>query len=220
MSKYPRTYHFETSPGRSSDDKVQFEISNLIGNEIVISEKLDGSNFCLTNNGCFARSHSGSPTHPSFDLGKRLHAEVKHLIPEGIQIFGEYCYAIHSIAYESLPSYFFMFGVRDLLTQKWIHYDEVTRWATELMIPMVPKLYRGVCQTKLELDKVMTPLIMDGEDRNRSVFGGPREGIVCRVANSFDDDEFIRNVVKWVRPNHVTSDEHWAHKKIVPQTLR
>jgi hypothetical protein len=44
--KYPRTKHFDFSPGVSNDDKILHDLSNFIGKEIVILEKRDGEN-CL-----------------------------------------------------------------------------------------------------------------------------------------------------------------------------
>ena len=42
MSKYNRSFHLNFSPGATSDDKIADNINNLIGREIVITEKLDG----------------------------------------------------------------------------------------------------------------------------------------------------------------------------------
>ena len=112
--KYPRTLHLPWSKGTTNDDKIATSINSLLNVPIVISEKLDGSNASLEANGCFARTHAGAPTHASFDGLKALHATVKRNIPKGIQIFGEWCYALHSIAYTALPGYFLLFNVRDL----------------------------------------------------------------------------------------------------------
>jgi hypothetical protein len=88
-------------------------VAGLIGTEIVVTEKLDGSNMALTREAVFARSHSGPPSHPSFAWAKALQARIGGQIEPGVTLFGEYCYAVHSIVYEELPGYFFLFGVRD-----------------------------------------------------------------------------------------------------------
>jgi hypothetical protein len=45
----------------------------------------------------------------------------------------------------------------------------------------------------------------------------PREGIVARVQASFLNDAFPASVLKWVRENHVQTDEHWTrHWKRAP----
>jgi hypothetical protein len=43
---------------------------------------MDGSNASLEYDGCFAITHSGSSTYPSFDGLKALHASIKHKIPK------------------------------------------------------------------------------------------------------------------------------------------
>ena len=58
MSKYNRTYHLPWSPGATSDDKISNDISNLIDDYIIITEKLDGENCGMENDGVYARSHA------------------------------------------------------------------------------------------------------------------------------------------------------------------
>ena len=117
--KYNRTYHLPWSPGGTSDDKIAKDLSIIFSNDIVITEKMDGSNTSLEIGGCFARTHSGPPNHPSFDPLKALHASIKHQIPEGVQLFGEWLYAKHSIhmndsliilCFLMLEHYLIMFG--------------------------------------------------------------------------------------------------------------
>ena len=43
-----------------------------------------------------------------------------------------------------------------------------------------------------------------------SALGGKREGIVIRLAESFDDADFSTSLMKWVRKGHVTTSEHWT----------
>src|SRR5688572_23836103 len=118
-AKYPRSFHLPWSPGGTSDDKRLPDVTALIGVPIVITEKLDGSNLTYTRESVFSRSHSGPPGHASFDFAKATHGKIRHLISEGVWIFCEYCYAIHSIEYASLPAFSFVFGVRDDRRDLW-----------------------------------------------------------------------------------------------------
>jgi hypothetical protein len=43
-----------------------------------------------------------------------------------------------------------------------------------------------------------------------SALGGIREGFVVRTEASFMEDDFGQNVLKYVRANHVQTDEHWT----------
>ena len=214
--KYNRTFHLPWSEGATNDDKIAKSIDSLLNRPIVITEKVDGSNVSLETAGCFARSHVAAPTHPSFDGLKAFHASIKHIIPDDIQLFGEWVYALHSIAYDKLPSYFLMFAVRSLDTNTFASWEEVERFAGIIGVPTVPVLASGVWKTEDELRKTTITLTTEP-----SLFGTTREGIVVRVATSFANDEFPLSVMKSVRAGHVGStDEHWKHKSITKNGLR
>lgn len=82
--KYPKTLHLPWSPGLQNDDRMMsFEdvIQNFTGNNVVISEKLDGENTSMYRDGIHARSvYSGD--HPSRSWVKALHGQIKHDIPK------------------------------------------------------------------------------------------------------------------------------------------
>jgi hypothetical protein len=58
MSKYNRTNHLPYSPGSTNDDRISNSVSTLLGIEIVITEKLDGENTGMKDEGVYARSHA------------------------------------------------------------------------------------------------------------------------------------------------------------------
>ncbi|WP_394826645.1 RNA ligase family protein [Pendulispora albinea] len=214
-SKYPRSFHLPWSPGGTSDDKRLRDVSGLLGVPVVVTEKCDGSNLTYTRQNVFSRSHAGPPSHKSFDLAKATHARLRHLISEGTSIFCEYCYAVHSIPYEALPDYSLVFGVRDDEGERWWEWDRVAAQAADLGLPTVPVLFRGVLAKERDLQELTEELSAEP-----SVFGGTREGIVVRRAASFSSAEFSKSLAKWVRKDHVTTDEHWMHQNITPQRLR
>lgn len=217
--KYNRTFHFPFSPGATNDDKIATSMDKLIGTDIIITEKVDGSNTSLEESGCFARTHAGAPTHASFDQLKVLHATVKWKIPEGIQLFGEWCYALHSIEYSELPNYFMLFNVRDLVATDrptvWLSWDEVEMWAEEIGVPTVPVLFKGIVNSEKELKELVQSLMIQP-----SSCGGIREGVVVRVQHEFDDKHFGECVLKCVRANHVQTSDHWKDQEIVKNKLK
>lgn len=213
--KYNRTFHLPWSKGATNDDKIAGNVSGLIGKPIVITEKMDGSNTSLEFNGCFARTHSGPPTHQSFAGLKALHASIKFKIPEGIQLFGEWCFALHSIAYEELPGYFLLFNVRELgVNSNWCSWDEVEMWSEEVGVPTVPVLFKGIVNSEDELKQITESFMIQP-----SKCGGIREGVVVRVASNFEDKDFSTNVMKCVRANHVQTTEHWKDQEITKNKL-
>lgn len=215
--KYNRTFHFSYSKGATNDDKIAASIDTLLNVEIIITEKMDGSNTSLETNGCFARTHSGPPTHPSFDNLKALHASIKYKIPNNMQFFGEWCFALHSIVYNELPGYFMMFNIRDLTSNDivWYSWDDVELWAEELEVPTVPVLFRGFIKNEQELKELIESFMIQP-----SKCGGIREGVVVRVARQFYDSEFSQCVMKCVRANHVQTSEHWKDQIIVKNKIK
>lgn len=214
--KYNRTFHLPWSLGCTSDDKMATSVESLLNIPIVITEKMDGSNTSLEHEGCFARTHAGAPNHPSFDALKALHAICKWNIPIGLQLFGEWCYAVHSIAYDELPSYFLLFNVRDLTQTEpvWVSWEEVELWAEEINVKTVPVLFKGIVSSDQELQQIIESLMIKS-----SQCGGIREGVVVRTQDSFTDQTFHLNVMKYVRANHVQTSEHWKNQEIIKNKL-
>lgn len=207
--------HLPFSPGGTSDDKRLVGVEHFLGQNLIVTEKMDGSNTCLEAGGCYARSHGAAPNHPSFDAFKAFHATVKSKIPENFQIFGEWCFAKHSILYSALPTYFQVFGVRDLRTWRWGSWAEVEMWAEEIGCVTVPVLGResGLNRPWKIRDLVEMHAAMP------SRCGGEREGVVIRIAEDFHDDAFGLSVAKWVRAGHVQTDEHWKNQAITRNVI-
>jgi ATP-dependent RNA circularization protein (DNA/RNA ligase family) len=204
MSKYGRTYHLPYSPGATNDDRISNGVETLLGKEIVITEKLDGENTGMKDEGVYARSHAAFTTSPWSREVRLLHKiKVENMLGEGVFLFGENLEGIHSIEYTNLESYFYIFGVRD--NNKWVSWNEVEEYSYLLDIPTVPVLFKGVVNTEKELQDIVENLV-----KQDSSLGGPREGIVVRNAGEFDNSDFAENVMKWVRKGHVQTDEHWT----------
>lgn len=214
--KYNRTLHLPWSEGASNDDKIAADVSTLLRHKVIITEKVDGSNTSLEATGCFARTHAGPPTHASFDGLKALHASLKHSIPDSYQIFGEWCFALHSILYDKLPSYFLMFAIRDLVAKEatWESWETVKLWANGLGLHTVPVLWEGIIKTEKEMREITTQLAQEPSN-----IGTEREGVVIRLADSFLDEDFSKYVMKWVRKNHVQTSEHWKNQEIIKNKL-
>ncbi len=204
MSKYNRTYHLPWSPGATNDDRISNSVDSLLGKEIVITEKLDGENCGMTDKGVYARSHATFTTSPWSREVRNLHKlAVEDELGDGVYLFGENMEGIHSIEYTKLTSYFYIFGIRD--NNIWVPWDKVEEYSYLLDIPTVPVLFRGVVNTEKELKELTEKLASQPSE-----LGGLREGIVVRSADMFHDDDFSKNVMKWVRKGHVQTDEHWT----------
>ena len=209
VMKYPRTYHLPWSPGATSDDKILKPgwFDNYKGEEIVITAKLDGENIHMTNNDCYARS-DGAPTRSPWsrniwDTKDGLYWQIRQYIGENETIFGENLYGEHSIHYDKLTSYFHLFAANN--GNYWYSWDDVKMFADMMNIPHVPELWRGIINFEDQLKELVEKYVAEPE-----VFGSEREGVVIRRTDSFPIEDFSKYVCKWVRPNHVQTDEHWT----------
>lgn len=117
-------------------------------------------------------------------------------------------YAEHSIHYDNLDSYFLGFGVwDDSVCWGW---DETLRLFDDLEITPVRTLYRGSWE---EFYSWRFNLI---ENWNVGAF----EGFVVRVVKPFTYEEFQTHCAKWVRKDHIQTDQHWMAKAVVPNGLK
>src|SRR5690606_12627117 len=108
--KYPRTPHLPFSPGATNDDIKLINTKHFENKSVVITEKLDGENSTLYCDVMHARSVD-SQHHPSRSLVKQLHSRIRHQIPQNWRICGENLYARHTIGYENLEGYFYLFSL-------------------------------------------------------------------------------------------------------------
>lgn len=203
--RYPRTPHLPFSAGRTDDDKVLASVEHFDDKDVVVTLKMDGENTSLYRDGYHARSLD-SRHHPSRDWLKAFHAGFAHDIPEGWRVCGENLYARHSVAYDALPSFFMGFSVwTDKNTA--LSWDDTLEFFELLGVVPVPTLYRGAFSEPL-VKKLAAEM-----DTQRN------EGLVVRLAGCIAYGSFAASAAKWVRPQHVQTDQHWMHATVVPNRL-
>ena len=202
--KYPRTYHLPFSPGATADDKTLKSDEHLHGLEVIITEKMDGENITIYNDGFHARSLDS--THKEYHSWLINYIQnFMYKIPDGWRVCGEYLYAKHSIGYENLPSYFLVFSIWD--KNECLCWDDTEIICEELGLCTVPVLWKTQYKTE-NIQQIATETVKSGG-----------EGIVVRYSGSFQYDEFSSHIAKYVRKNHVQTDEHWSHMQIEKNLL-
>jgi hypothetical protein len=206
--KYPRTPHLPWSQGRSKDDIVLTGISHLEKlPDIIVTEKLDGECTTFYHDYLHARSID-SKAHESRSWVKQLHSRIKHRIPDDLRICGENLYARHTVFYDSLSTYFYVFAM--FRNDACLSWDETAGWCKDFSLETVPVLYRGAWNEKA----------VQACWKGVSAFGKEQEGFVVRNAGSFSFEKFRENTAKFVRKGHVAdNDVHWMKKKVVPNKL-
>lgn len=193
--KYPRTHHLPWSPGMHEDDRRISSLEGFAGEEVVVTEKMDGENTTLYRDHIHARSLDSRGGEDRAWVKQRW-SQIAHEIPQDWRLCGENLWARHSIVYHALPSYFLGFSLWNERNEC-LSWDETLDYFELLGIRAVPVLYRGPFEEK-RLRALEKTLHFDRT-----------EGYVVRVARSFPYGAFRRSIAKFVRAGHVQTTRHW-----------
>lgn len=201
--KYPRTAHLlwsETCTFNEPFVSLHFLDPKT---EVVVTEKMDGENTSIGKDYAHARSLD-TEYHPSRTWLANFASTWQYKLPEEIRITGENLFAVHSIKYTNLKSYFYGFGVWNEKTC--LSWPETLDWFERLDIVPVPVLFEGSWFDAYQWTK----------DWKRN---DPREGYVVRPIEAIPYKDFTSKVAKYVRPNHVQTTQHWRNGRVEKNEL-
>lgn len=197
------------------EDKVlaPWEVDKLLSSEVVVEKKLDGANLGvslddmgglqLQNRGQYlARPFGGQFSRAGAWLGHH-EAMLTNALGRDLILFGEWCAARHTVAYDNLPDWFIAFDVYERSSGRFWSVNRRNNWAAEVGLPNVPMLERRR-ETAKELIATVTS--------TSSRFGArPLEGVMIRQ----DSKEYLEQRAKLVRPEFTQSiGEHWRNRRI------
>ena len=204
--KYPRTYHLSWS-NLLKDDRILENEDHFKGKRVIVTLKLDGENTSLYNDYTHARSLN-SGAHESRNWVKGLWSQISYMIDENMRICGENLYAVHSVKYDNLKSYFYVFSI--WINNTCLSWDETVEYAGILGLETVPVIYDGIYDEKKVRDAFKP-------------YEATNEGYVVRIADEFSYGNFRRSVAKYVKPQFMdmlnNSHCHWISKKIEKNEL-
>lgn len=207
--KYPRTPHLPWSRGRSADDKQIPSLDGFEGREVVITEKLDGENTTLyPDTYVHARSIDGRH-HESRNWIKADWANKAYRLSPNLRIVGENMFAQHSIAYEDLSSYFYGYGVYD--GNICLSWNETVDLIHDFDYPTPHEYFRGIWNQTVA---------HQWSEYLHEIKAKEVEGYVVRIVDSFNINDFGNFVAKSVRAEHVQTENHWMHGRIIPNKLK
>lgn len=205
--KYPRTYHLPWS-NLLKDDRQMPDDTCFVGQRVICTLKMDGENTSMYNDYIHARSLE-SASHETRNWVKGLWSRISYLLDDDMRVCGENLFAVHSVRYDDLPSYFMMFSVwRGNTCLAW---DETVEYAGILGLHTVPVIYDGPYD-RAAIEAAFAP------------FAASNEGYVIRLADEFSYGAFRRSVGKFVRPEFRqmvnNSHGHWISKKVESNGLK
>lgn len=220
--KFPRTPHLFVISGLDiRDDKVfsDQECQLFLNNNIILEEKVDGANIgiSLSEKGDIQIQNRGNYIlpggHPQFNLiwdwaYSRISLLTKH-ISNNFIVFGEWCYAKHSIQYTSLPDWFLGFDVYDKKNETFLNTHIRNQIFLKINIESIPILGKGNYSRK-DLEKRLV-------SSKSNFYSGHIEGIYLR----YEDSEKLIKRAKIVNKDFIQEiDIHWSKKELISNKLQ
>lgn len=217
--KFPTTPHLALIGGvKIRNDKVMSESERnvFLQYEIIVEEKVDGANLgiafdaggniCAQNRGAYLPLQSSGQWKKLSDwILPKTEALFEQLTDRYI-LFGEWCYAQHSVVYNLLPDWFLGFDIYEKSTSRFFSCAVRNDIFQKLGISQVPQIACGRF-TLPELNKLLS----------KSRFGEkPAEGLYLR----HDQGDNLVQRAKFVRPAFIQAvDQHWSRSGIKPNRL-
>ncbi|MDE0513827.1 MAG: RNA ligase family protein [Gammaproteobacteria bacterium] len=192
------------------------ERNELLQHELIIEEKVDGANLGISfdSDGNIRAQNRGDYLHLSASgqwnnlaswLAPRTEAFFD-VISDRYILFGEWCYAQHSVKYDRLPDWFLGFDFYDKQTDKFLAVSRRDELFLEIQVEHVPFIARGhftLSEIKSLLDK-------------SNLGAQPAEGICIR----YESDNWLVKRAKLVRPSFLQEmDQHWSRSGIKKNRL-
>lgn len=213
--RFPHTPHLAwLGQGQPRDDKVlsAAEVRELLGGEVIVEEKVDGANlgFSVGEDGVLRVQNRGSflekgRCHPQFKLlfawlDPKRDALADALFPD-LMLFGEWCYAVHSVTYTRLPDWFLGFDVYDRTVGEFWSVARRDALMSNLGLATVPRLATGRFDLP-DLERLL--------QRSR-LSDAPAEGLYVRR----DQGDYLVARAKLVRAEFTQAiGEHWSRGQL------
>lgn len=217
--KFPSTPHFAISVTQDirNDKVLDDDMQNdALTKELIIEEKIDGANLGISfdSEGNIILQNRGSILNPPFSgqwkpLDNWLKSRLDKLfdvLTDRYILFGEWCYAKHSIHYTSLPDYFLAFDIYDKNLKKFIDFDRRQELTKSMDILSVPLLGKGFFRLNELPSFIKKSLYSDSIS----------EGVYVRASDSYQT--FFR--AKIVRNDFTQNIAlHWSARSIIKNSL-
>lgn len=219
--RFPHTPHLAwLGEGPPRGDKVldPREMGDLLDGELLVEEKVDGANlgFSVDEHGALRAQNRGTYLslehgHGQFKPLKRWLAPratklADRLFPD-LMLFGEWCYAVHSIRYTRLPDWFLAFDVYDRERGRFWSAPRRDALAEKLALAVVPRVGSG----RFDLPE-LTALLGDSR-----LADGPAEGLYVRR----EEGDHLAIRAKLVRREFVQAmdEQHWSQQQLRTNVL-
>ncbi|WP_422443919.1 MULTISPECIES: RNA ligase family protein [unclassified Endozoicomonas] len=218
--RFPHTPHIQwLGSGEPRGDKLlsDSEVYELLHAKLTVEEKVDGANVGFSvgpdgklraqNRGAWIERDIGGQFKHLWRWAARYEADLINLLGEHLILFGEWCYARHSLAYESLPDWFVGFDIYDCKADRFFSVPRRDELVALLDLQPIKPLAVGTFSME-KLEALLS---------RPSHYGAINiEGIYLRQ----DQGEWLKQRAKLVRSDFTqTIGEHWTRKGIIPNEV-
>lgn len=217
FKKFPKTFRILV-PQISTRGKhflSDADTKRLLNGNIAISEKCDGSNVgVIRTKDYFKLQKRGSlvdvSEHKQFQYLKawsQINYDKLMQIPSNTILYGEWCYAVHTIHYDMLPDYFLAFAWWDRKTNKFAHHLDMEELCDKIGISTVPFIEQTTNIYKDELfDLIPNPSIYGHEQAEGLVIYNYKQQMRGKVVR----EEFQKSM---------DTTGHWTRRKIITNKI-
>lgn len=218
--KFPHTPHLLwLGTGAPRDDKIltPTQAAEFLSGEVIVEEKVDGANMGLSlgpdgrvraqsRGNYLAPGRSHSQWNPLWPWLAERRDSLEAGLQGGLMLFGEWCYARHTVPYDALPDWFLGFDIFELSSRRFWPADRRNDWLQNHGLASVPEVTRG----KFRLNQIQSLL-------GSSAIGNvPMEGIYLRR----DCADWLQSRAKVVSAEFKQQiEQHWTRRSVVPNQL-
>jgi hypothetical protein len=250
ICKYPRTRHLEGSrlqPGDEDLDAVPFSL--IAGRNIVVEEKLDGSNcgisftpageLCLQSRGHYLTGGEREKHFALFKQWAAVHAvALRDRLGDRYVLYGEWLFAKHTVFYDALPHYLLEFDILDRHDGCFLDTPRRIALLAGFSLPQVKVLFAGRVHRIDELTALIGPshFLRDGHltrlrelseergiDADRVLRETDRTGLMEGLYIKVEEQGQVVERLKYVRSDFLAAvfaaESHWLHRPLVPNLL-
>lgn len=221
LHKFPRTPHLcwlGKAPARDDKLLAPHEADAFLDGEVIAEEKVDGANLGLSlasdgtirfqNRGNFLEGKLTGQFAPLRGWAARQVAPLRQHLPPGAVLFGEWCFAQHSIRYTKLPDWFLGFDL--LETAPGLFWSTDRRNA--LLVALGLARIRPVARGRFTRREVLSLL-----DEKSAYADAPLEGLYLRR----ESGGCLTARAKLVRAEFTQAiGEHWSKGRQISNALR
>lgn len=219
LVKFPRTPHLfwlGADPPRGDKVLAPGEATALLSRPAAVEEKVDGAcmgfsvgeagEMRVQSRGRYLTRGERGQFQPLWSWLVPREEAFRHSLGTALILFGEWCYARHTVRYDALPDWFAAFDVFDRQARRFWSRERRDELAARLDVATVPRLTSGPFSRR-SLERLL------GQSRLGSE---PMEGLYLR----WDEGPWLLARAKLVRSGWVPADDrHWSRRPLETNDL-